>query len=78
MEVSIKPTADFLGFDRISFLDFLSGEITEEQLWDKKPIILTDQDLAILRAVKSVAGLQKQAESNPDTTKQVQISDKER
>lgn len=74
----IKPTADFLGFDRISFLDFLSGEITEEQLWDKKPIILTDQDLAILRAVKSVAGIQKQAESNPDSTKQVPLSEKER
>lgn len=39
---------------------------------------ITDQDRAILRAVKSVAGLQKQAESNPDTTKQVQISNKER
>ena len=39
---------------------------------------ITDQDRAILKAVKSVAGLQKQAESNPDTTKQVQISDKER
>ena len=39
---------------------------------------ITDQDRAILKAVKSVAGLQKQAESNPDTTKQVPVSDKER
>lgn len=39
---------------------------------------ITDQDRAILKAVKSVAGLQKQAEGNPDSPKQVQVSDKER
>lgn len=39
---------------------------------------ITDQDRAILQAVKSVAGIQKQTESNPDSTKQVQISNKER
>lgn len=38
----------------------------------------TDQDRAILRAVKSVAGIQKQAESNSDTSKQVQVLEKER
>lgn len=74
----IKPTADFLGFDRVAFLDFLSGEITEEQLWNKKPVIITEQDMAILQAVKSVAGIQKQAESHPDSSKQVHVSDKER
>ena len=49
----IKPTADFLKFDRVAFLDFLSGEITEEQLWNTKPIILTEQDKAILSAIKT-------------------------
>ena len=39
---------------------------------------ITDQDRAILRAVKSVAGIQQQAESNSDSSKQVQISNKER
>lgn len=39
---------------------------------------ITDQDRAILKAVKSVAGIQKQTESNPDTTKQVPVSEKER
>ena len=39
---------------------------------------LTDQDRAILNAVKSVAGLQKQTESNPDSSKQVQTHNKER
>lgn len=39
---------------------------------------ITDQDRAILRAVKSVTGIQKQTESNPDSSKQVQVSDKER
>lgn len=39
---------------------------------------ITDQDRAILKAVKSVAGIQKQAESNHDTPKQVPLSEKER
>lgn len=74
----IKRVADFLYFDRLAFLDFISGDITEDKLWESKPFVLTDQDKAILQAVKSVAGLQKQAESNPDSTKQVQLSNKER
>ena len=74
----IKPTADFLGFDRVAFLDFVSGQITEEELWKTKPMIITDQDKAILQAVKSMAGIQKQTEIDPDTSKQVQIHDKER
>ena len=41
-------------------------------------MVITDQDMAILQAVKSVAGLQKQTESHTDSSKQVQTSDKER
>ena len=33
----IKPTADFLKFDQMSFLSFISGDITEEQLWGSVP-----------------------------------------
>jgi hypothetical protein len=72
----IKPSADFLEFDRMAFLDFISGDISEEQLWNTKPITITEQDIAILQAVKSVAGLQKQAESNPDTSKQDKLLQK--
>lgn len=39
---------------------------------------ISDQDRAILKAVKSVAGIQKQAENDPDTSKQVQVSAPER
>ena len=39
---------------------------------------ITEQDRAILRAVKSVSGLQKQTENDSNTSKQVQLSDKER
>ena len=30
----IKPTANFLEFDALAFLDFLSGNITEDELWN--------------------------------------------
>lgn len=39
---------------------------------------ITDQDRAILMAVKTATGLQSKAESHPDSSKQVQASDKER
>lgn len=73
----IKPAADFLGFDRVAFLDFISGQISEQDLWNTKPFIITEQDKAILQAVKSVAGIQKQTENDSNTSKQVQLSDKE-
>lgn len=39
---------------------------------------ITAQDRMILNAVKSMTGLQKQVESDPNTSKQVQISKQER
>lgn len=39
---------------------------------------ITEQDMAILKAVKSVAGLQKQAENDSDSSKQVSVSKQER
>lgn len=30
----IRKAAKFLEFDRTAFLDFISGDITEEELWN--------------------------------------------
>lgn len=61
----IKKVAEFLDFDRTAFLDFVSGDITEEELWKtKKPIKVTEEDLALLKAVKSIA-------ARPQTTEEV-------
>lgn len=52
----IRKAAEFLEFDRTAFLDFVSGDITEAELWaSKPPIKITDEDLALLKAVKSIA-----------------------
>lgn len=52
----IKKAADYLEFDRMAFLDFISGEITEEELWKSKPQEkISEEDLALLRAVKTIA-----------------------
>ena len=74
----INKTAKMLEFDKSAFVDFLSGDITEEQLWQTKPFNITDQDMVILQAVKSAVGLQKQTEDNNDITKQIKISENER
>lgn len=74
----IGKASKFLNFDKTALLDFLSGEISEQQLWEAKPFVITEQDKAILQAVKSVAGLQKQTENNSDTSKQTKIQINER
>lgn len=52
----IRKAAEFLEFDRTAFLDFISGDITEEELWNyKKPIEISEDDYALLKAVKSLA-----------------------
>lgn len=62
----IKKAADFLEFDRVAFLDFISGDITEEELWSyKKPEEISSEDLALLRAVKL-------AVARPQTTETAQ------
>ena len=52
----IKKTAEFLEFDRTAFLDFISGDITEDQLWNyTPPQQISDEDLNLLKAVKTIA-----------------------
>lgn len=52
----ISKAAKFLEFDRMAFLDFVSGEISEDELWKAEPPIkITQEDLALLKAVKTVA-----------------------
>jgi transcriptional regulator with XRE-family HTH domain len=68
----IKPVADFLNFDRMALLDFISGDITEEQLWNTKPDIITESDRALLQAFKTMATAQASNNQNqniPEQTK---------
>jgi len=52
----IKKAAEYLEFDRMAFLDFVSGEISEDELWNAKPPVkITEDDLKLLNAVKSIA-----------------------
>lgn len=71
----IKKAAKFLDFDTDAFLDFVSGDITEEQLWAAKPPIkLTEQDLQLLQAVKSLATTKAETSPIADSSKQTQLS----
>ena len=76
----IRKAAEFLNFDSLTFLDFLSGQATEEQLWAAKPPVqISDTDLKLLQAVKSLAGNKTETENASDSQKQTQIQkDKER
>ena len=59
----VKKTAEFLEFDRTAFLDFISGDITEEELWNyQKPEEVSSEDIALLKAVKSLASRQETAQ----------------
>lgn len=51
----VGKMADFLKFDKLAFLDFLSGEISEQELWQIKPEIITDADRQLLQAFKAMA-----------------------
>jgi transcriptional regulator with XRE-family HTH domain len=52
----VRKAAEYLEFDRTAFLDFLSGDITEEELWKSEPQEkISPEDLALLRAVKTFA-----------------------
>lgn len=51
----IKPTADFLKFDRMALLEFISGDISEKELWEVKPEIITESDRKLLQAFKAMA-----------------------
>lgn len=70
----IKKAAEYLEFDRTAFLDFISGDITEEELWAAKPPLkITEQDLQLLQAVKSLASPKTEANTSSDPDKQAQI-----
>lgn len=74
----IRKAAEFLEFDRTAFLDFVSGDITEEELWNyEKPVKITDEDLALLKAVKSIASRPQTAEEATDSQKSPTISPKQ-
>lgn len=63
----ISKAAEFLGFDRMAFLDFVSGEISEDELWRAEPPIkITQEDLALLKAVKTFASRQQATTETPD------------
>lgn len=66
----IKPTADFLNFDRMALLDFISGDITEEQLWNTKPDIITESDRQLLQAFKTMATAQASNSQNQNIPEQ--------
>ena len=51
----LSTAAEFLHFDKGKFVDFIAGKITEEELWNAKPVNLTGQDKALLYAFKAVA-----------------------
>lgn len=52
----IKKVAEFLEFDRTAFLDFISGDITEDQLWNyTPPQQISEDDMNLLKAVKTIA-----------------------
>lgn len=73
----IKKAAEFLEFDRTAFLDFISGDITEEELWNyEKPVKITDEDLALLKAVKSIASRPQASNDSSDSEKSPTISPK--
>ncbi len=63
----IRKAAEFLEFDRTAFLDFVSGDITEEELWNSKPPVqISEEDLVLLKAVKSIAARPTTEEKTPD------------
>lgn len=70
----IRKAANFLNFDTDAFLDFISGDITEEELWAAKPPLkITEQDLQLLQAVKSLASPKTETNTSSDPDKQAQI-----
>lgn len=75
----IKKAADYLEFDRIAFLDFVSGEISEEELWNSKPQVkISEEDLALLRAVKTIASRPQTEDKAQDPTQSAALSPKDK
>lgn len=75
----IRKAAEFLEFDRTAFLDFVSGDITEEELWNSKPPVqISEEDLVLLKAVKSIATRPTAEEKASDNAKSPTIQKQQR
>lgn len=77
----LKKVAEFLQFDRTAFLDFISGDISEEELWQAKPEPkISEEDLALLRAVKSIVTRETPTETlkNPSQSAEIPTKNKGR
>ena len=73
----LKKVAEFLEFDRTAFLDFISGDISEEELWNyQKPETVSAEDMALLKAVKSLASRQETAQDVKNTSQPATIPPK--
>ncbi|HBO50053.1 MAG TPA: hypothetical protein DD619_04635 [Alphaproteobacteria bacterium] len=66
--IHIKKVAEFLKFNRTAFLDFISGDITEEELWNT-PLEdnITPEEREILRMIRQTK--ETNNNSNTDTSK---------
>lgn len=70
----IRKAAEFLEFDRTAFLDFISGDLTEEELWNyKKPIEVSEEDYALLKAVKSLATRPTETNATENTAQPIKL-----
>lgn len=70
----IKKVAEFLEFDRTAFLDFISGDITEDQLWNyQPPKQISEDDIRLLDAVKSLASRKETTENTSDPSQSSKI-----
>ena len=77
----VKKAAEFLEFDRTAFLDFLSGDITEEELWNYKPQEeISSEDMRLLQAVKTIYTRPQAADQTQDSAQSAALppKDKER
>ncbi len=73
----LKKVSEFLEFDRTAFLDFISGDITEDELWNyQKPESISAEDLALLKAVKSLALRQETTQDVKNTSQSAEIPKK--
>ena len=73
----LKKVAEFLEFDRTAFLDFISGDISEEELWNyQKPETVSDEDMALLKAVKSRASRQETTQDVKNPSQPTEIPPK--
>lgn len=68
----IKKAAEFLGFNESALIDFLNDEISEEELYNHKDLKISEADLQLLNAIKTVAANTQNASQTQNTSKQTQ------